>query len=232
MLLLAGAFAWGISACPAAPGGCRQATIEGEVKAGGAFTRPIGNGLSLLLEPLPSGWILRIVPASGPRGDHDYAELATPPYHSVSPLLVSTDFAFRAQDAVGWNPRRFHFATNAESYGRLRAAYRPYEDARAKPTPAEERNLAAQLGGTSEGVLEIVDARLIAGTADQWTMAAAVSSHFTATAHTIEDPPNGKTTPLGRITWMRFRVKLDLPSAGVFKPATGLQVQIRPCSGS
>ena len=41
---------------------------------------------------------------------HDYAELATPPYESVSPLLLSTDFSFRAQDAVAWNPRRFRYA--------------------------------------------------------------------------------------------------------------------------
>ena len=50
---------------------------------------------------------------------HDYAELATPPYESVSPLLLSTDFSFRAQDAVAWNPRRFRYADNSAEFQRL-----------------------------------------------------------------------------------------------------------------
>ena len=35
------------------------------------------------------------------QGEHDYAELATPPYQSVSPLSISTDFSFRAQGRGG-----------------------------------------------------------------------------------------------------------------------------------
>ena len=81
---------------------------------------PIGERLKLLLQPIHSGWILRVVPGvRRPDADlaaltyADYALLATPPYQSVTPLSLSTDFGFRAQDAAGWNPRRFRFATIA-----------------------------------------------------------------------------------------------------------------------
>ncbi len=220
---------WTIQAA-AAPELCRRGVIEGEVKAGESFTHPLGNGLALRLEPLASGWILRVVPATGPRVDHDYAELATPPYHSVSPLLIGTDFSFRAQDAVGWNPRRFRFAANAASYAALREAYKPYESATAKPTPAEEQALGKALAPTSNALFQIVDARLIGGTADQWQMAAAVASHFNTTAHTVENLPDGKTLPLGKLLWLRFRVKFELPAATAFKPDRTLKVESAPCS--
>ncbi|HEY6374845.1 MAG TPA: hypothetical protein VIX90_04900, partial [Edaphobacter sp.] len=102
-------------AAPAGSKGCVRGVLEGEVHAGEGFVRPIGNGLEVMLEPLASGWILRVLPVGVPRPAHDYAELATPPYQSVSPLLISTDFSFRAQDAVGWNPREFRFAADGQS---------------------------------------------------------------------------------------------------------------------
>src|SRR3982751_5665863 len=83
--------------------------FEGEVRAGQQYVKGIGGGIELMLEPLPSGWILRVLPVGVGRPEHDYAELATPPYRSVNPLSISTDFSFRAQDAVAWNPRRFRF---------------------------------------------------------------------------------------------------------------------------
>jgi hypothetical protein len=147
----------------------------------------------------------------------------------VNPLLVSTDFAFRAQDAVGWNPRRFRFAANAALYARLRAAYAPYDNPAAQPSLDQQGELGKLLGQSSAGVFEIVDAHLIPGLADQWKMAAAVASHFTTTAHTIEPPPDGKGTPLGKITWLRFRVGLELP--GRVRLADGWRWDSRPCLG-
>jgi hypothetical protein len=200
------------------------------VKAGESFVRPIGNGLDAMLEPLPSGWILRVLPAAGPRPAHDYAELATPPYHSVSPLLITTDFAFRAQDAIGWNPRSFRFATTAASFARLLAAYAPYADPNAQATPAQAQALGDALAGTSQASFEIVDAHLIPGSADQWKMAAAVASHFTTTAHVIEPSPDGKPSPLGKLIWLRFRIRLQLPPAAQFHAITGLKLLPGNCS--
>ena len=42
--------------------------VEGEVQAGQSFERSFGNGLEFMLEPLASGWMLRVLPANGPRG--------------------------------------------------------------------------------------------------------------------------------------------------------------------
>ena len=121
------------TAAPAPKAACRTEVIEGELTAGQQFSQPIGGGLKLYFQPIQSGWILRILPVSGPSGEHDYAELATPPYQSVSPLSISTDFAFRAQDAIGWNPRRFHFATSPASFHGLEQAYLKFEAGGANP---------------------------------------------------------------------------------------------------
>ncbi len=208
---------------------CRRAVFEGEVEYGKAFIQPIGSGLTWMLEPIASGWIVRVLPANGPRGQHDYAELATPPYQtppyfSVSPLLVGTDFSFRAQDAVGWNPRRFRYAASRRDFERLSASYEQY---RRSATPAVQQALAELVERAPEGELRILDAHLIPGQADQAPTAATVASHFTTTAHTVEQPDGKESTELGRITWMRFRVQLD--TAAGFVPAHGLHIESYAC---
>lgn len=218
------------NACAAPPAGiapCSTGSIEGELNAGRPFLKPIGNGLSLYFQAIQSGWILRIVPTSGALPDHDYAELATPPYNSVTPLSVSTDFAFRAQDAVGWNPRHFRFATSAAAFARLREVYGKLIAAGTAPSPALESELAQQLALTADATLTILDARLVPGTADQWRMAAAVASHFSSTAHTLVEDPGEAASPLGRLVWLHFRVQLELPSG--FRASSFLRTLPRNC---
>ncbi len=217
-----GSFCWaGVAQKPAAA--CRRAAIDGEVDAGKPFSQAIGNGLKVYLQPIHSGWILRVLPVAGPMPEHDYAELATPPYNSVTPLSISTDFAFRAQDAIGWNPRRFHFATSTAEFQQLRQAYTKFEAAGAAATDAMQAELAHQIAQTSSGALTILDSRLEAGTADQWRMAAAVASHFSETAHTLVQQPGIEPTPLGRLLWLRFRIELDLPAGFAVSPAVHTQ---------
>ena len=205
--------------------------FEGDVVAGQAYSRPIGNGLLLVLQPIRAGWILRVLSAAtrpadvGQPGFHDYAELATPPYQSVTPLSLSTDFALRAQDAIGWNPRRFHFAESAAAYGRLLGAYETFEHAGAQGEGASA--LAAEVAQAPEGLLTILDARLIPGTANQAAAAAAVSANFTTTAHTLEQAPPGQATELGRLLALRFRVELELP--GDFKVSGGGKIVNHVC---
>jgi hypothetical protein len=201
--------------------------MEGELHAGEAFSQPIGGGLKIFFQPIASGWILRVVPAVGPMGEHDYAELATPPYQSVTPLSISTDFAFRAQDAVGWNPRRFRFATSAASFHTLEQMYQRLMAAGARPQPALEADLASEIGKTAEGTLTIVDAKLVPGTANQGASAAAVASHFATTAHTLVQETDGRTSPLGRLVWLRFRLELDVPQG--FQKNSALRVEPRAC---
>ncbi len=201
--------------------------MEGELNAGKPYSQLLGGGLKLSFQPLPSGWILRVLPASGPIGEHDYAELATPPYQSVTPLAISTDFAFRAQDAIGWNPRRFHFATSAASFKRLEQAYLKFEAAGANPSGDVQAELSRQIAQTPEATFTILDSRLVGGTADQWQQAAVVASHFNSTAHTLVQEPDGSTSPLGRIVWLRFRLDLNLPPG--FPANQALHLQSVPC---
>ena len=210
----------------AAPTACQRAVVEGELNAGKSFTQPIGNGLKIFFQPIASGWILRVLPSSGPAGEHDYAELATPPYQSVTPLSISTDFSFRAQDAIGWNPRRFHFATSATGFHELEQAYLKLERAGTMPPAAVQAELASQLSHTSEAAFTILDSRLTPGVADQAIQAGAVASHFSTTAHTVIQEPDGRSSALGRLLWLRFRVDLDLPSGFRADPALHLAPRI------
>ena len=226
--LIFGRLTAAIAAPPAAPPqACKRVVIPGELNAGQPFTRPIGGGLEIYLQPIASGWILRVLPITGPTGDHDYAELATPPYQSVTPLSISTDFAFRAQDAIGWNPRRFRFATSEADFHRLDEAYLRFEQAGATPPATLQVELSSQIARSSEGTFTILDSRLIPGVADQWKMAGAVASHFNTTAHTLVDPPDGKVMPLGRILWLRFKLELNLPAG--FAIASGLTALPQKC---
>ncbi|MCU1321437.1 MAG: hypothetical protein JWM43_1086 [Acidobacteriaceae bacterium] len=205
------------SGLPATPstgaGACRFELIEGEVRAGESFAQPIGGGLEVRLEALSwgSGWILRVLPVHEPRLAHDYVELATPPYTSVSPLLLSTDYSFRAQDAVAWNPRRFRFIASASEFAGIAAVYERYSKT-TPPAADAENELATLVSKAPEGTLQILDARLIPGTANQAQTAIGVASHFNTTAHTVEEAAGGKGTSLGKLMWIRFRIRLELPT--------------------
>ncbi len=215
------------------PGAAKQvhrvAVIDGDVKSGQAFERVIGNGLKVLLEPIASGWVLRVVPVAGPRGAHDYAELATPPYQSVSPLLISTDFSFRAQDALGWNPRNFRFAADRSSFDELSRVYDEYQRlAQAGPNAAPqmratESRLALLVSYAPEAKLLILDAHLVQGTGDQTRAASLVAVHANSSARQVDQPADGVATPLGRLTWLRFRIRIDLPRT--FRTAPGTHVE-------
>lgn len=204
---------------------CVRGVVEGEVSAGQSFVRPVGGGLEMMLEPLASGWILRVLPAGGARPPHDYAELATPPYQSVNPLLITTDFSFRAQDVVGWNPRRFRFAPDTASFLVLLDLYNEVDRGGNGSGQAAER-LAERASRAPEGWLRILDAHLVPGSANQAKMAAAVASHFEGTPHVVEQA-RGAVSPLGRVTWMRFRVDFDLPTG--FRPDRSLKVESVDC---
>ena len=205
---------------------CRRVVVEGDVRAGQEFVEVIGNGLEVMLEPLASGWILRVLPTGVSRPEHDYAELASPPYRSVSPLLISTDFSFRAQDAVAWNPRHFRFAADKTTFAELSEAYKEYRNAALSASVMNK--LTELVSRTPEGMIQLLDAHLVPGTGDQGKMAAAVALHFDTTAHSLEGPADGKGTLLGKVTWIRFRISLELPER--FQAVRGTVVERYGCS--
>jgi hypothetical protein len=217
---------WGLAGSAAGAATCRRAVLEGAVRAGEEYVRPLGNGLEVMLEPLASGWILRVLPVSGPRPAHDYAELATPPYQSVSPLLISTDYSFRAQDVVAWNPRRFHYAASARDFAAMSAAYLEYMKG-ASRRGAVEAELADLASRSPEGQVEILDSHFVPGMANQAQTAAMVASHLSMTPHSVDQAGDGKGSALGRVTWIKFRISMDLPAG--FQPAKGLIVKTDSC---
>lgn len=189
---------------------CARAVTEGEVAAGQKFERSFAPGLTFLLEPIASGWIMRVLD-DGPRQAHDYAELATPPYGGMTPLAVSTDFSFRSQDAIAWNPRRFRYAANAAQFQQLLALYGPASAGDARVVG----RLTALVAQQPEATFTLLDTHLVPGTNDIGRMAATVAQHLAATPHTVEP---AAASPLGQVTWMRFRLELELPPGAHAKP--------------
>lgn len=208
---------------------CSRVLLEGEVRAGTGYRKSFGGGLDFALEPIASGWVMRVLPTGESGTSADYAGVATPPYRSVSPLLVSTDFSFRAQDAVGWNPRRFRYAADKRAFVSLEALYRKIVSAN-RSSPADEAAVGGLVSEQPEGALEVVDATLAPGTADQTRAAALLSTRYGATAHRTEQPEGGKSTALGRIGSLRFRAKLDLKRG--IKPAPGVQLESYVCGAN
>lgn len=187
--------------------------LEGEVDVGRSFQAPINSTLAVLMDPVPHGWILRVVPTTGPRPSEDFAALATPPFRSINPLLLTTDFGFRAQDVVGWNPRPFRYLGRRADLPRAEQAFRAVV-AMQHPTRAEQLAVVNVATGAAEGRLEILDARLLPGSADQTAAAGLVATHFLSTAHTIVSSAGPVDGLLGRVVWLRFRATFEGAASG------------------
>ncbi len=192
------------AAAKSSPAGC-PVVLMGEVRQGEAFNRPIGTGLLFALEPVRNGWVIHVLPEQGSRPAVDYAAVVTPPFRSVNPLLLTTDWGFRAQDVVGWNPRSFHYV---RSHANFASAEHAYSEALRSPhpSPAQTTAVANAVAASAEGKFEIVDARLLPGTADPSSAAAMLGTRFSTTAHSIINAEGGG--PAGHVEQLRFRVTL------------------------
>lgn len=183
---------------------CGALTFEAEVARGEAYTHPLTSSLDFKLEAVPAGWMVRVLPRNQPRPPHDAAELANPPWRSPTPILLSTDFAFRAQDVIAWNPRTFRFFITPAQVTAAESAYQA--TLRDPANPAAGAALYPLLAQAATATLTIVDAQIAGGTANQTAAAASVATHFAETAHTVRD--NLPPTPLGTIMRLRFRVQV------------------------
>jgi hypothetical protein len=201
---------------------CRRVVFEGDVRAGEAYDKVFAKGLQFYLEPLPSGWIVRVLAADEPRGPHDYAELATPPYRSVSPLLLSTDWSFRAQDAIAWNPRRFRYVGDRSTFQKLSALYSGVM----ANDPASSAKAAMLASTQPEAVMRVLDARIVPGLADQARMASMVAGHLAETPHTVDQ--SVAPSPLGRVEALRFRIEMILPRGAIAAP--GVEIEKISCT--
>jgi len=198
------------------PVGCQLAEINGEVKAGESFREAIGGGLEFRLLALPgkTGWDIQM-DQIGRVSYPDYVELATPPYRSMNQREVATTFGVRAQEAISWNPRSFHFVTNPQQAAIGAKSFAIVAGIEPKHSPSEwnraQTELAAVLSHAAEGELKIVDARIVQGIGDPAPGTTDWSDRLARTSHVMENADPGKQSPTGELRWIRFRLRLWLP---------------------
>lgn len=204
-----------LSAIAQAADTCRKVVLEGEVKAGQEWKAAIGEGWIFRIMPIAppqagyTGWDL-VVDQDRPAGFPDALYLATPPYRSINEREIGTTYGLRAQDAIGWNPRSFHFLIDPASF---REAQQIYLAKLNGSKAADDGNAISRLMELAkhapQGELRILDAHIVPGVADpapyaqRWAVAAARMQH--------EEEATGAASPVGALAWMRFGVTLWLP---------------------
>jgi hypothetical protein len=206
---------------------CQKIVLTGEVNAGQEWKAAFGQGWVFRVVPVEpgkagySGWDL-VVDREQPAGFPDALLLATPPWNSINEHEVGTTFGLRAQDAIGWNPRSFHFLTDTAAFRESQGLFQVFGARLMTETPVvtSREGLAMQRQlkinrQSSAGQFRIVDARLVPGIGDaapyaeNWALASA------RTRHTAEPAPAGKATALGELRWIRFSIVLWLPGGWV-----------------
>jgi hypothetical protein len=216
----------------AAPGGsCQKVVLEGEVKAGQEWKASFGGGWVFRVLPIQpgkagySGWDL-VVDREQPAGFPDALLLATPPYNSINEHEVGTTFGLRAQDAIGWNPRSFHFLTDPDALRQSQKLFQVFGGmkpgmgapvASSREGMAMERQLKINRK-SSTGQFQIVDARLVPGVADPAPYAQNWALALSRTPHTFGQSAQGQSSPRGELRWMRFSITLWLPAAWKLPP--------------
>jgi hypothetical protein len=220
---------------------CSKISLAGEVQAGQEWKAEFGEGWVFRLVPVQrgtagySGWDL-VVDRDPSAGYPDALLVATPPYYSISEREVGTTFGLRAQDAIGWNPRSFHFVTDPNALRESQRQFRALGGTKIwteKPEPSSKEQMAEQrlleLNRTSSaGQLRILNARLTPGTADAAPFAQRWALQSSRTPHTIAPSAGAKATPLGELEWMRFSVTLWLPAG--WKTTKGVEAVRSGCS--
>lgn len=236
----------GFAAAP--PGQCRRIVMEGQVDAGHTWSQSFGQGWVFRLLPIKpgdhgySGWDLAVDRVGG-AGFPDALLLATPPYESINQREVGTTFGVRAQDAIGWNPRSFHFLTTPAS---LRKAQKLYFTLRRKPEtkekdrgsirPVDEAKRSEEIKTASKDLMDIaahasagqfriLDARLTPGTANALPYAQNWALQQRNTPHTIAATTS--PTPYGKLEAIRFEITLWLPAG--WKAPKALKTELASC---
>jgi len=229
-------------AAPPHPAACTRIELTGKVNAGQEWSAPLGQGWMFRILPITpgsagyTGWDL-VVDRERPAGYPDALLLATPPYNSINEREVGTTFGLRSQDAIGWNPRSFHFLTDPAAFLRgqklfleLNSRLQSESGASAKEPPDAAR-LTQQLmdlqSGAAAGELRILDAGLAPGIADPEPFAQGWALRAARTPFTLVPPTGSKPTPRGELDWIRFSLNLWLPAS--WKTPVGITAVSAPC---
>jgi hypothetical protein len=217
---------------------CRRMVLTGEVAAGREWKAAIGEGWVFRVLPIGppyTGWDLVVDREQGGRYP-DALLLGTPPYGSLNEREIGTTYGLRAQDAIAWGPRRFHFLTSSAELERARGLFQAVMPsagmgavdavARRKATAELLRMLSGEprLGA---GEFTVRDARLIAGVADPPEFARQWAMHLSQIPHTLEQTM-GSAAPSGKLLWIRFEATLELPARWKTRP--GQKVEMTKCA--
>jgi len=217
---------------------CTKVVFSGEVSAGEAWQTSLGQGWVFRILPIPpgqggySGWDL-IVDRDPPAGYPDGLLLATLPYNSINEREIGTTFGLRAQDAIGWNPRSFHFMIDPAEYREAQQVYLELAKAGALSGAVSQtgsqrmERLLRLLKNTAAGEFHIEDVRLNPGIGDPAPFAQAWTLAALRVPHEIVAAPDGRSSQRGSLEWMRFSVTLWLP--GSWKLPAGLHETPAPC---
>lgn len=221
---------WALALCAASKpdcaqaGSCRKVVLTGEVSSGQAWQAPLGQGWVFGVLPIPpgragySGWDL-VVDRDPPAGYPDALLLATPPYNSINEREIGTTFGVRAQDAIGWNPRSFHFMVDPGAFREAQVIYLGMSrNGRLNGKNGKDgaHDLERLLGletNTAGGELRIEDVRLTPGIADPAPFAQAWALAAPRTPHEVVAAADGRSSARGSLEWMRFSVTLWLPGS-------------------
>jgi hypothetical protein len=198
---------------------CSKLVLEGEVNAGGSWQHAITNGWAIRLLPITAagqsytGWDVVV----GKDDDREYPDallLATPPYDSLSEREIGTTYGLRAQDAIAWTPRHFHFLSKDAQVERARKLFREITSGHSWPgieqASQDLLNMVGDGAGMGVGELAVLDAKIVPGAGDPPPFARQWLPRLNSVPHTVVQA-NGAPGPRGELRWMRFRLTLWLP---------------------
>ena len=216
--------------------------------AGHIWSQSLGQGWIFKILPIRagddnySGWDLAVDRTSG-AGYPDALLLATPPYGVINQREIGTTFGLRAQDAIGWNPRSFHFLTNVADMRRAQKLYFKLrtgadsklhrENSKYSSAPSDTTSNTAALSkalmdlanNSAKGQFRIVDARLTPGTANALPYAQNWALQQRNTPHNIIATTT--PTPYGKLHSIKFEITLWLPAD--WKLPKKIQSSPSPC---
>lgn len=151
------------------------------------------------------------------------------------PRELGTTYGMRAQDAIGWMPRRFRFLSTVEQWKRARELYGTVmPGARCGAgSDVADRKLLETVGGPGVGYGEfaVEDARLVAGVGDPPAFARQWAANLERLPHTLvqsEGPSGDAGMPLGALKWIRFHAEPTFPKG--WKLPSGLGGKATSCA--
>jgi hypothetical protein len=143
--------------------------FSGEVLRGQIYEHDIGHDMVFRLTPAVSdeggGWVIGILPVNQPVDDPiEFAEIATPPYHSYNERYLAAAAGYSAKEAVSVTTRKFYFVQSVadEQIANevVNTALYPSAASEAEKARVAMESAAIQLGS---GELRIAHSRVTAG---------------------------------------------------------------------